>query len=159
MMMWVAAFMLGSSSAAQDIVIDAYRIESAEPELQGMMAAAYITGYRIAMLLTGAGALFLVDWFGSANGAYSYQAWQYTYALMAAAMLIGVITTLVIKETQTPNSANYLGGRDFLGLVLLYVFAIAGFFGFYSVSSEIAMQWRGVLVESRWQSNPVGFAD
>jgi PAT family beta-lactamase induction signal transducer AmpG len=45
-LMALAAVMLGFSSATQDIVIDAYRIESAEPELQAMMSATYIAGYR-----------------------------------------------------------------------------------------------------------------
>ncbi len=55
----IAAFaiMLGLSSATQDIIIDAYRIESASKELQATMAAAYIAGYRIGMLVAGAGAL------------------------------------------------------------------------------------------------------
>jgi PAT family beta-lactamase induction signal transducer AmpG len=75
-LMALAAVMLGFSSATQDIVIDAYRIESAEPELQAMMSATYIAGYRIGMLVAGAGSLFLADWFGSSSEIYNYQAWQ-----------------------------------------------------------------------------------
>ena len=66
--MALAAVMLGFSSATQDIVIDAYRIESAEAELQAMMSATYIVGYRVAMLVAGAGSLYLADWFGSTSG-------------------------------------------------------------------------------------------
>ncbi|MDZ7833387.1 MAG: MFS transporter [Desulfobacterales bacterium] len=51
--MALAAVMLGFSAATQDIVIDAYRIESAGSELQAMMASAYIAGYRIGMLAAG----------------------------------------------------------------------------------------------------------
>ena len=65
--MAIAAVLLGFSSATQDIVIDAYRIESAQVELQAMMSATYIAGYRIGMLTAGAGSLFLADWFGTST--------------------------------------------------------------------------------------------
>ena len=51
-LMAVAAVMLGFSAATQDIAIDAYRIESAEPDLQALMSATYIAGYRIGMLVS-----------------------------------------------------------------------------------------------------------
>ena len=57
--------MLGFSSATQDIVIDAYRIESASPKLQALMSATYITGYRLAMLIAGYGSLYIVSQLGS----------------------------------------------------------------------------------------------
>ena len=86
--MALAAVMLGFSSATQDIVIDAYRIESAEVDLQALMASTYIAGYRLGMLLTGAGSLFLAEYLGSTKDAYNYSAWQTTYACMAFAMLM-----------------------------------------------------------------------
>ena len=67
--MAIAAVMLGFSSATQDIVIDAYRIESAGQDLQALMSSTYIAGYRVGMLLAGAGALYLASYFGSDNGA------------------------------------------------------------------------------------------
>ena len=88
--MAVAAVALGFSSATQDIVIDAYRIEAAESRLQGMMSASYIAGYRVGMIVAGAGALFLASSFGSTVAAYSYSAWQMAYLIMALAMSIGV---------------------------------------------------------------------
>ena len=54
-MMALAAVLLGFSSATQDIVIDAYRIESADVSLQALMSSTYIAGYRIGMLVAGAG--------------------------------------------------------------------------------------------------------
>ena len=89
--MALAAVMLGFSAATQDIVIDAYRIESATADLQAMMSATYIAGYRIGMLVAGAGSLFLADWFGTTADVYLYQAWQWTYWVMAMAMLVGVV--------------------------------------------------------------------
>jgi PAT family beta-lactamase induction signal transducer AmpG len=63
LMAW-AAVMLGFSSATQDVVIDAYRIESAEGDLQALMSSSYIAGYRIGMIIAGAGALFLAIYLG-----------------------------------------------------------------------------------------------
>jgi len=74
--MALAAVALGFSSATQDIVIDAYRIESADQDLQALMSSTYVAGYRIGMLIAGAGALFLASRFGSTKELYSYEAWQ-----------------------------------------------------------------------------------
>ena len=75
-LMALACIILGFSSATQDIVIDAYRIESTPSDLQALTAASYITGYRVGMLLSGAGALYLAETLGSETGAYHYAAWR-----------------------------------------------------------------------------------
>ncbi len=131
----VAAVLLGFSSATQDIVIDAYRIESAPADLQALMSSTYIAGYRIGMLAAGAGGLKLAAWFGSAD-VYAYEAWRLAYLCMAATMLVGVVTTLVIREPQTEaRPSPYLNGLAhylrFLGMFLLVVAAfVAAFWGF-----------------------------
>jgi len=96
--MAMAAVLLGFSSASQDIVIDAYRIECVEEELQALISSTYIAGYRIGMLISGAGALYLASILGTSKEYYNYPAWKTTYCAMALVMLIGVITTLVISE-------------------------------------------------------------
>lgn len=75
-------------SATQDVVIDAYRIESVDPEYQGAMAATYVLGYRIALLMAGAGAFYIAE----------YAGWKVSYFAMAAAMSVGLVATLCIKE-------------------------------------------------------------
>ncbi|MGZ4956209.1 MAG: AmpG family muropeptide MFS transporter [Methylobacter sp.] len=75
-------------SATQDVVIDAYRIESVNPEYQGAMAATYVLGYRIALLVAGAGAFYIAD----------YASWKVAYFVMASAMSVGLVTTLCLKE-------------------------------------------------------------
>jgi PAT family beta-lactamase induction signal transducer AmpG len=77
-------------SATQDVVIDAYRIESVDPDYQGAMAATYVLGYRIALLMAGAGAFYIAE----------YASWKVSYFIMAAAMSVGVIATLCIKEPE-----------------------------------------------------------
>ena len=91
------ALLVAFASATQDIVIDAYRIESAPERLQAAMAASYMTGYRLAMIMAGAGALALAAWLGS-NSVYDYRGWQLTYLLMAGMMSIGLVTTLCCHE-------------------------------------------------------------
>ncbi len=82
-------------SASQDIVIDAYRIESLPEELLAAGSANYVTGYRIGMWLAGAGALYLADVAG----------WSTAYAVMALTMLVGVGTTLLCAEPPPPDQA------------------------------------------------------
>lgn len=82
---WVAL-----CSATQDIVIDAYRIEIVAAELQGAMAAMYVFGYRLALLVAGAGALYLAEFFN----------WQASYQVMALFMLVGIVATFLIHEPR-----------------------------------------------------------
>jgi len=92
----VAALMVAFGSATQDIAIDAYRIESAADEVQAAMASVYIMGYRIALLVAGAGALYIADFFD----------WRAAYLSMAALMAIGVLTVLLRPEPQRRVSAQ-----------------------------------------------------
>ena len=82
------ALLVAFSSATQDICIDAYRIEAIHKEYQAAMAASYVLGYRIALLVAGAGAFYIAD----------FKNWATAYYSMAACVLIGVVTTLIIRE-------------------------------------------------------------
>lgn len=137
-LMALAAVLLGFSAATQDIVIDAYRIESAEADLQAMMSATYIVGYRLAMLTTGAGSLYLAEGFGSTNELYKFEAWQATYSIMAGAMSIGILTTLLIGEPERSNAKSYLESTgEYARFLLLFALAVAGFIGSYVLSSDM----------------------
>lgn len=137
--MAIAAVMLGFSSATQDIVIDAYRIESAGKRLQAMMASTYIAGYRIGMLCAGAGALFVADFLGSGMGHYRYNAWKYSYFLMASFMLIGIITTLLIKEPEIKKSNTNFKSMDYIGSFFLFLIAVSVFIlSFHYIGKAIA---------------------
>jgi len=130
--MAVAAILLGFASASQDIVIDAYRIEAVKREYQAAMSAMYIAGYRIGMLVSGAGGLYLASYFGSENQ-YSYDAWQTTYLIMAMVMLVGVATTLLIKEPEINKKVEaYLHDlSDYLRFFMMFVVMVAAFiYGF-----------------------------
>lgn len=145
--MALAAIMLGFSSATQDIVIDAYRIECAEEELQALLSSTYIAGYRVGMLVAGAGALYLASWFGTSKDQYLYSAWQYSYFAMAAVMLIGVATTLLIPEPQGNRSAtsySYSVGH-YLRFLLLFICCAVGFATVFFVSGNVTENVKNTL--------------
>jgi len=92
------AFAVAFWSATQDIVIDAYRVEILEERQFGAGAATIVLGYRIGMLVSGAGALYLATFLG----------WLATYALMAALMAVGIVTVLVNPEPKIKKSQEFL---------------------------------------------------
>jgi len=96
--MALLAVAVAFSSATQDIVIDAYRIESAGDRLQAAMAATYMAGYRIAMIVAGAGALAIAAWASLTPEGYDLASWRYAYLVMAALMSVGIVTTLCVSE-------------------------------------------------------------
>ena len=118
------ALAVAFGSATQDIALDAFRIESADADHQAALAASYQTGYRLAMIWAGAGVLWLASRAetapvaGAVNAAQAYQhgAWQTAYLVMAASMLVGVITVLLSPEPvhrplpPARNAAEWLQG-------------------------------------------------
>ena len=150
-LMAVGAVLLGFSSATQDIVIDAYRIELAPPSLQAVLSAMYVTGYRIGMIVAGAGALYLADSFGSTESFYSYEAWRNTYWIMAAVMGIGVITTLVINEPIRQQVVVERKTSDYTRLVLVFAISVIGFVVVFAnaglVLPETESVFAGFLIE------------
>ncbi|MCE2978324.1 MAG: MFS transporter [Betaproteobacteria bacterium] len=92
------ALLLAFASATQDIALDAFRIESAGVERQAAMAAAYQTGYRLAMIWAGAGVLWVAARFDPSEATYEQAPWMVAYLVMAASMLIGVVTVLLSPE-------------------------------------------------------------
>ena len=96
-MVVAAGVLVAFLSASQDIVIDALRIEMMPPEQQGAGLAAYIWGYRLALLASGAGALFVVEGFG----------WHVAYLAAALLPLVGIVATLCAREGAAPPPAPH----------------------------------------------------
>ncbi|OGT91715.1 MAG: MFS transporter [Gammaproteobacteria bacterium RIFOXYA12_FULL_61_12] len=135
--MALAAVLLGFSAATQDIVIDAYRIESAESRLQALMSSTYIAGYRLGMVVSGAGALFLAASFGSEKGQYVHGAWQSTYLIMACTILVGVVTTLLIPEPERRQlDRHHYTTMSYIRLLAVFAGAASGFVGGFFLGSE-----------------------
>jgi len=143
--MALAAVFLGFSSATQDIVIDAYRIESSKnKDLQAMMSSAYIVGYRIGMIVAGAGALYLAAYFGTTKKNYQYDAWMWTYMIMATTMLVGIITTLLISEPDRGKLAVH-STVDYLRFLFMFIIAVAGFIALFFYSAEFVKAIKNII--------------
>ena len=147
-MLIALAVAVAFASATQDIAIDAYRLEIAEDKLQATLAASYMTGYRIAMLLASAGALFLAEWLGSTNVEYSQSAWALTYVIFALLILPGLVTSLLIPEPEgaapLPNEPSKFSFNHQLagvGLLLILLISVPAM-----INSLIAQAWpRAIL--------------
>lgn len=97
------AILVAFLSATQDIVIDAYRVEILDDNSQGAGAAAVQLGYRVGMLVSGAGALFIAEFYG----------WAAAYGTMAALIGVGIATILLNREPR----ANLPAERPEQGIV------------------------------------------
>jgi PAT family beta-lactamase induction signal transducer AmpG len=101
----LSALLVATASATQDIVVDAFRIESLPESEQAAGMASYVAAYRVGMLVSGAGALYAVDgakWLGLGLGV----AWSVSYAIMAACVVIGIATTLWASEPEKSAAAS-----------------------------------------------------
>lgn len=89
-MMAVFAFLMTIASASQDIVLDAYRIESFSNREQGAGVAVFVLGYRLGTIFSGAGALFMA----------SVMSWEDVYKIMSLGAVVGMLTILFSKEPK-----------------------------------------------------------
>jgi PAT family beta-lactamase induction signal transducer AmpG len=142
-MLIALAVAVAFASATQDIAIDAYRLEIAEDKLQATLAASYMTGYRIAMLLASAGALFLAEFLGSSNVEYNQGAWAATYVVFALLIVPGLITSLLIPEPEDatplsnePSLFSFNHQLAAVGLLLVMLISIPAM-----INALIAQAW------------------
>ena len=119
--MAIAAVFVAFFSATQDIVIDAFRIESGSEEQQAAMAASYMVGYRLAMITATAGAFFIADQLQSVEG-YDYTSWQMAYLIMGLLMLVGIGATLCSPEPEKPESVTKPSARRNLWQAFVHAF-------------------------------------
>ncbi len=131
----VAALLLSFFSASQDIVIDAYRRESMSDDEQGMGASLYVGGYRTGMLLASGGGLILAE----------FIPFQSVYLIMAAAMLLTVIATLLAPEPDMQHGRPQTISKAVIEPFLEYfnrdyAIAILGFILLYKIGDIMASQ-------------------
>lgn len=101
----IAALLVAAASATQDIVIDAFRVESLPQEEQAAGIASYILAYRVALLLSGAGALLLVAYL-EASGVAQLTAWKISYFAAAACVAVGIIAAFLAREPEGEKAAE-----------------------------------------------------
>lgn len=131
----VAALMVAAASATQDIVIDAFRVESLPQEEQAAGIASYILAYRVALLLSGAGALLLVAYL-EASGVAQLTAWKISYIAAATCVVVGMIAAFLAKE---PASDQSLDDTDESPVQRVYTTAYNAFTEFLSRKLAIAI--------------------
>ncbi|HEY2529667.1 MAG TPA: MFS transporter [Xanthobacteraceae bacterium] len=107
----VGALLVATASATQDIIIDAFRVESLDESEQAAGMAAYVAAYRIGTLASTAGALFIVSGFESL-GLDHHASWSAGFGAMAALALIGVATTLFAAEPEKSTQADAVHARE-----------------------------------------------
>jgi len=105
MLVALGALMVATASATQDIVIDTFRVESLAENEQAAGMASYVAAYRVGMLISSAGALYAVSGF-EAWGYTKQGAWSASYMVMAALVVIGVITVLVAIEPEKSRAVE-----------------------------------------------------
>ena len=108
----IGALLVATASATQDIIIDAFRVESLSESEQAAGMASYVAAYRIGMLASTAGALFLVSGFEQLFGFGRHAAWSAGYMVMAALVLAGIATTLVATEPEKSAAADAAHARE-----------------------------------------------
>ena len=93
----LGALMVAMASATQDIVIDAFRVESLSPEEQAAGMAGYVAAYRIGMLATGAGVVAFTAWLDE-HGFAKSTVWPIAYGVAALLVLVGLLAVLLAHE-------------------------------------------------------------
>lgn len=133
----VACFATAFASACQDAAVDGWRVEVADTSEQGLLVAAYQLGYRLALLTSGAGALYLATGFG----------WGGAYAAMAAIMLVvALLTILFIPQTPRDGEPHDVGSgpalaapvKDLVALVTTIPIATLLMIGLYRMPDQLA---------------------
>lgn len=110
-MVALAALLVAATSSTQDIVVDAFRVESLPESEQAAGMAAYVAAYRIGMLVSTAGALVVVSAFEN-SGLSRPSSWMWGYVVMAALVLIGTVTALAASEPAQSTQAEAEMGAD-----------------------------------------------
>ncbi len=132
------ALAVAFASATQDIALDAFRIESADMQRQPALAAAYQTGYRIAMIWAGAGVLKIAARAEVSDAAsYQHGAWQVAYWVMAASMLVGVLTVLFTPEPARREMAPAKNMAQWFQVALIEPFT--DFFSRYKLQAVMIL--------------------
>jgi len=126
----LSALLVAAMSSTQDIVVDAFRVESLPESEQAAGMASYVAAYRVGMLVSTAGALFMVSAFES-TGLARTSAWMWGYVMMAALVLIGTVTALAATEPEQSVRAD-AATRDETAFARVMHAAIGAFTEFLS---------------------------
>lgn len=135
----LGALLVATASATQDIVIDAFRVESLDESEQAAGMASYVFGYRIGMLASGAGALFLVGALDR-SGLSTHAAWMTSYLVMAALVGVGIIASLIAAEPQKSEPVEIAHARQnpVMRMIETAVHAFTDFLQYRNIAAILA---------------------
>jgi MFS transporter, PAT family, beta-lactamase induction signal transducer AmpG len=136
LMVGVAALLVASASATQDIVVDAFRVQSLPTDEQAAGVASYVAAYRVGMLASGLGAISLAGWL-ELQGLSKETIWPIAYAVAAALVLVGLVTTLLAREPQSAAEQDPTAGHG--ALLRLYETARDSFAEFLTRDAAFAI--------------------
>jgi len=105
LMVGVAALLVAFASATQDIVVDAFRVQSLPTDEQAAGMASYVAAYRMGMLASGAGVIGLSGWLET-KGLSKEAVWPLAYAVAAALVLVGLAATLLAREPKSERDPH-----------------------------------------------------
>lgn len=131
----LGALLVAAASATQDIVIDAFRIDTLDESEQAAGMASYVAAYRIGMLASTVGALYVVTGFEKGLGFSRDAAWTAGYLAMAALVVIGIVTALFATKPETAGASAKSEG----GLACVWHAAIGAFSEFLTRDAAIAV--------------------
>ena len=132
----LGAVTVATASATQDIVIDAFRVESLETSEQAAGMAGYVAAYRVGMLVAGAGVLGLVAWF-EYRGIPHGLAWTWGYVVAALLMIIGLAATILAREPEGGERPPVKDAREVANRV--FVTAYGAFADFLTRPAAVAI--------------------
>ena len=132
----LGALLVAAMSSTQDIVVDAFRVESLPESEQAAGMASYVAAYRIGMLVSTAGARLMVSAF-EGTGLTRASAWMWGYVAMAALVLIGTVTALCATEPEQSVRAD-AATRDETAFVRIMHAAIGAFSEFLGRKDALA---------------------
>ena len=135
-MVGLAALFVAFASATQDIVVDAFRVQSLPTDEQAAGMASYVAAYRMGMLASGAGVIGLSGWL-ELQGLSKEAVWPLAYAAAAALVLVGLAATLLAREPRRSAEADQADGHS--ALKRLYAVARDSFTEFLMRDAAIAV--------------------
>jgi MFS transporter, PAT family, beta-lactamase induction signal transducer AmpG len=135
-MIGLGALIVAFASATQDIVIDAYRVESLPTDEQAAGMAGYVAAYRVGMLASGAGVIGLTAWL-EAQGLGKEVVWPIAFVVAAALVLVGLAAVLLGREPSAREEATAEAGSD--AVTRVYSAARGAFAEFLSREAAIAV--------------------
>ena len=136
LMVGVAALLVACASATQDIIVDAFRVQSLPTDEQAAGVASYVATYRVGMLASGLGAIGLAGWL-ELQGLSKETIWPIAYAVAAALVLVGLVTTLLAREPQSAAEQDPTAGHG--ALLRLYETARDSFAEFLTRDAAFAI--------------------